>query len=51
MMVLTKNSICEFGWKARDFALKGMDGKPIRWPMCADQRACLLSSSAIIVRM
>ena len=27
MMALTKNSICEFGWKARDFALKGIDGK------------------------
>ena len=27
MMALTKNCICEFGWKARDFALKGVDGK------------------------
>jgi hypothetical protein len=26
-MVLTKNSICNFGRKARDFALKGVDGK------------------------
>ena|SRR5438874_8586881 len=26
-MVLTKNSICDFGWKAHDFALKGVDGK------------------------
>ena len=26
-MVPTKNSICDFGWKARDFALKGVDGK------------------------
>jgi hypothetical protein len=26
-MVLAKNSICDFGWKARDFALKGVDGK------------------------
>src|ERR1035437_4373884 len=26
-MVLTRNSICDFGWKARDFALKGVDGK------------------------
>jgi len=24
---LTKNSICDFGWKARDFALKGVNGK------------------------
>src|SRR5438034_6447441 len=27
VMALTKNSICEFGWKAHDFALKGVDGK------------------------
>ena len=26
-MALTKNSICDFGQKARDFALKGIDGK------------------------
>jgi peroxiredoxin len=26
-MVLANNSICDFGWKARDFALKGIDGK------------------------
>ena len=26
-MVDTKASICAFGWKARDFALKGVDGK------------------------
>ena len=26
-MVVTKNSICDFGWKAHDFALKGVDGK------------------------
>ena len=26
-MVLAKNSICDFGWKARDFAYKGVDGK------------------------
>jgi peroxiredoxin len=26
-MVTTKSSICGFGWKARDFALKGIDGK------------------------
>jgi len=28
-MVLTKNSICNFGWKARDFALKAWMEKPI----------------------
>jgi peroxiredoxin len=27
VMVLAKNSICDFGWKARDFTLKGVDGK------------------------
>ena len=26
-MALTKNSICNFGWKAKNFALKGVDGK------------------------
>ena len=26
-MVLAKNSICDFGWEAHDFALKGVDGK------------------------
>ena len=27
MMVLTKNSICDFGLKTREFTLKGVDGK------------------------
>jgi peroxiredoxin len=26
-MVLTRTGICDFSWKARDFALKGVDGK------------------------
>jgi peroxiredoxin len=26
-MALTQHGICAFGWKARDFALKGIDGK------------------------
>src|SRR5271155_5601418 len=26
-MTEAKTSICDFGWKARDFALKGIDGK------------------------
>src|SRR5271169_6282230 len=26
-MALSKTNICDFGWKARDFALKGVDGK------------------------
>jgi hypothetical protein len=45
-MTLSKNSICDFGWKARDFALKGVDGKtytaghlgPAKKP--ADRRSC-----------
>ena len=27
VMALAKTDICDFGWKARDFALKGVDGK------------------------
>ena len=27
VMALSGTSICDFGWKARDFALKGVDGK------------------------
>ena len=27
MMALNKTGICAFGWKARDFALKGVDDK------------------------
>ena len=26
-MALAKTNVCDFGWKARDFALKGADGK------------------------
>ena len=26
-MASSKNGICDFGWKAKDFALKGVDGK------------------------
>jgi peroxiredoxin len=26
-MALTRTGICDFGWKARDFSLKGVDGK------------------------
>jgi hypothetical protein len=26
-MATTKNVICDFGWKARDFTLQGVDGK------------------------
>ena len=29
-MALSKASICDFGWKARDFALKGVDEKTYR---------------------
>ena len=27
IMALTKTQICDFGWKARDFSLKGVDGR------------------------
>ena len=26
-MALANTNVCDFGWKARDFALKGVDGK------------------------
>jgi hypothetical protein len=26
-MALAKTGICDFGWKAHDFTLKGVDGK------------------------
>jgi len=29
-MALTKLGICDFGWKARDFSLEGIDGKTYR---------------------
>ena len=29
-MVATDNSVCEFGWKARDFDLEGIDGRRYR---------------------
>ena len=51
MMVLTKNSICDFGLKAREFTLKGVDGKTYTLAACADRRAQSLSSSATTVRM
>ena len=35
-MVLNTANICAFGWKARDFALKGVDGN-IRSPTCEPQ--------------
>ena len=35
-MVLAKNSICDFGWKACDFALKGVDGKGYHGPQPMD---------------
>jgi hypothetical protein len=30
-MALPNTGICDFGWKARDFALKGVDGKTYRF--------------------
>jgi hypothetical protein len=48
---MAKNSICDFGWKARDFALKGIDGETYTLLMSADRRARSLFSSAITVHM
>ena len=51
-MALARTGICHFGWKARDFKLKGVDGKrPTRLPTCAGRRARSSFSSAITVRM
>jgi len=48
-MALSGTSICNFGWKARDFALKGVTESPIRLPTCVGRRVRSLSLSAIIV--
>jgi AhpC/TSA family len=32
VMALSKTGICDFGWKARDFALKGVDGQTYTLP-------------------
>jgi hypothetical protein len=37
-MVVSTANICAFGWKARDFALKGETGRPIRSPIHEGQR-------------
>ena len=50
-MALSKTDICDFGWKAGDFALKGVEGKTYTLAACADRRARSLSSSAITARM
>ncbi len=41
-MVLSKIGICDFGWRAHDFALKGVDGKTyaladVRGPKCLSE--------------
>jgi len=36
-MVLAKTGICDFGWRAREFALRGVDGKTYA---LADVRGC-----------
>jgi hypothetical protein len=52
VMALSKTGICNFGWKAKDFALKGVDGKTYtRLTTYAGQKARLLSSSAITAHM
>jgi peroxiredoxin len=50
-MVLSKTGICDFGWKARDFALKGVDGKTYTLADVREPKARLLSSSAITAHM
>jgi hypothetical protein len=50
-MALSKKGICDFGWKARDFKLKGVDGKSYTLADVRGQRARSSSSFAITVRM
>ena len=50
-MALGKTGICDFGWKARDFKLKGVDGKVTRLPTYAGRRARSSFSFATTVRM
>ena len=38
LMVLSTANICAFGWKARDFALKGVDGKTYSSPTYEGQK-------------
>ncbi len=47
-MALTQNGICAFGWKAKDFALRGIDGRTYS---LAGPRARLSFSSATTVRI
>ena len=42
-MALVQNPICEFGWKARDFSLKGVDGKS--HGLAEDRKSTRLNSS------
>jgi hypothetical protein len=50
-MALSKTSICNFGWKAQDFALKGVDGKIYTLADVRGPKGTLLSSSVTIVHM
>jgi hypothetical protein len=50
-MVLAKNSICDFGWKAHDFALKGIDGETYTLADVRGPKGSSLFSSAITVHM
>ena len=50
-MAFSKTGICDFGWKARDFALKGVDGKTYTLADVREPKARLLSSSAITAHM
>ena len=51
VMALSKIDICDFGWKAPDFALKGVDGKTYALADVRGRRAHSLSSSVTTVRM
>ena len=39
-MVSLQPPFCDFGWKARDFDLPGVDGKRYTWQMRAARTAC-----------
>ena len=51
-MALAKPEICAFGWKAHDFALKGVDGKTFTLAGVRGSKGTLSwSLSATIARM
>jgi peroxiredoxin len=50
-MVLAKTGICEFGWKARDFALRGVDGKTYTLADLRGRKGTLIAFICIIAPM